>query len=103
MLKAATGFRPNVKQEIIILEWGSLRRAGHGLKHRNRSSDHFLQVIYKFRKVLAAFDVVNDHMIGGSEDFEVFLGEIGNLERGVGKPVVIGGAEGVVGSVFHTR
>jgi hypothetical protein len=44
---------------------------------------------------------VYDHVVRGAEHFEVFLGEIRNFERSVGEPIVIGGAEGMVGSGLH--
>src|SRR6202021_1258991 len=52
-------------------------------------------------EIFFAFDVVNDDVVGGTQDLEFLFDEIVDFERRIGKPVVIGGAESMVRSVFH--
>src|SRR3984957_7527206 len=101
MFQAAAGFGPNVEDKVIVLERRGLRSSGNGLKHGNRGGDGFLQIVYKLGEVFFVLNIVDNDMVSGAEDFKILFGEVGNFERSVGEPVVISGAEGVVGSVFH--
>src|SRR5277367_2565483 len=101
MFEATSGLRPNVKQEIIVLEWSSLRGAGDRLKNRDDLGDGLLQVVRELREVSFIFHVVDNYVIGGSKKLKIFFGKVRNFKWSVGEPVVISSAEGVVGGVFH--
>src|SRR6202453_1989309 len=101
VFQAAAGLGPDVENEIVVLKRSSLGRAGYGLKQGNNGGDRFLQVVGKFGDIFFVFDVVNNDVVGGAQDFEVFFGEIGYFESRIGEPVVLRGTEGVVGGLLH--